>query len=44
MWGMPFDPRPIAIEAERYPDRLLPQLTALMEKYGEQAQKRQSGK
>ena len=45
MWGMPFDPRPLAVDVERHPERLHGELQDFMQQMMQQAQKGQkSGK
>jgi hypothetical protein len=39
MWGMPFDPRPFAVDVERHPERLHSKMQELMDRMMAQAQK-----
>jgi hypothetical protein len=40
MWGMPFDARAFAIDVERHPDRLIPEMDAMGAKFQQMAQKK----
>ena len=44
MWGMPLDARTWMVEVERHPERLIPELQALIDKFTRQAQEQQAAK
>jgi len=44
MWGMPFDLRNWAVNVERHPDRLVPEMHELMEKFQQQWQQRSANR
>jgi hypothetical protein len=44
MWGMPIDARSLAVNWERHPERLIPEMHELMDKFAKEYREQQAAK